>query len=77
MRQSMIKFLDQCHVIKAFLKETSYELNDCDDGSSAIFKVRKIFDLSGLLQALGGLECRLYEQDGYIRIVVLEDYGVY
>lgn len=72
MTTSLENLIDTCYNIKLFLKVSSYELHQYEDGSYADFKVRNIREPRTLLKAAGSHEVTLLSEDNNIVVRVFE-----
>lgn len=72
MTNSLSNLIDTCYNIKVFLKVSSYELHQYEDGSYAYFKVRNIKDPRTLLLIAGSHQVTLFADGDDITIVIYE-----
>lgn len=72
MTNSLSNLIDTCFKIKVFLKVSSYELHQYEDGSYAYFKVRQITDLGTLLRIAVSHQVTLFADGDNITIAIYE-----
>jgi hypothetical protein len=74
MRSSMSDFLERCVDIETALGVSNFNLYWFESGSYADFRVTKINDPRAIDRSSGGLEFRIFAEDGYIILRIFENY---
>jgi len=72
MTTTLSNLIDTCYKIKVFLKVSSYELHQYEDGSYADFKVRNLNDPRSLLITAGSHLVKLFAEGDDIIVRVFE-----
>lgn len=72
MSKTLAELIDRAFDIKVFFELSSYELHHYCDGSYVDFRIKKIYDLQPLIRLAGGLDLKLFADDGFIIVRLFE-----
>lgn len=74
MRESKIKFLEKCTILKEYFKVSNYVLYDYENGCIADFSVTHSINPRSLLDKIGDKEVRIIPSDDKVRVRLFENF---
>jgi hypothetical protein len=74
MTKTLAELIERACDIQVNLGVFNYELNHYDDGSYVDFHADKIMNVPLLLELAGGLDLKMFPDEGFIRVRLYERY---
>lgn len=74
MTKTLAELIDRANEIQVNMGVFNYELNHYQDGSYVDFHTDKIMNVPLLLELAGGLDLKMFSDEGFIRVRLYERY---